>query len=103
MSIKVTITNEEIQNNPNNYDLGQLVRNKYWSSIDGQITTKLDNIDTLLDTHIEGLNSSKNDEYDKCVICGKDTPYTKDTHIDVRVNYVEGAGQLCVDELTCGK
>jgi hypothetical protein len=34
-------------------------------------------------------------EKDRCVICGKETEYTRDTHIDQRVGYVEGAGQLC--------
>ena len=34
-------------------------------------------------------------EFDKCVICGAETPYTKDTHIDARENYVECLGQLC--------
>ena len=32
---------------------------------------------------------------DKCVLCEKDTPYTKETHIDYRLNYIEGAGQMC--------
>lgn len=32
---------------------------------------------------------------DKCVICGKETPYTIETHIDFRLYYVEGCGQLC--------
>lgn len=36
-------------------------------------------------------------EMDKCVICGKDTIYPKDLHIDYRLYYIEGAGQLCVD------
>lgn len=30
-----------------------------------------------------------------CVICGKETPYFISTHIDYRVGYVEGVGQLC--------
>ena len=34
-------------------------------------------------------------EKEKCVSCGKETPYTKDVNIDMRKNYVEGAGQLC--------
>ena len=34
-------------------------------------------------------------EMDKCVSCGKETPYSKYTHIDERYYYVEGAGQLC--------
>lgn len=34
-------------------------------------------------------------EKEKCVICGKETPYKISDHIDMRENYVEGAGQLC--------
>lgn len=30
-----------------------------------------------------------------CVICGKETEYTFDTHIQERKYYVEGVGQLC--------
>ena len=32
---------------------------------------------------------------EKCVICGADTQYRFNDHIDYRFNYVEGAGQLC--------
>jgi len=32
---------------------------------------------------------------DTCIICGVETPYTADTHIDIRIGYIEGAGQLC--------
>ena len=38
---------------------------------------------------------SKAIEYDPCVICGCPSPYTKDTHVDMRAWYHEGAGQLC--------
>jgi hypothetical protein len=38
---------------------------------------------------------SRNDEKEKCVMCGRETPYTKNTHIDLREYYIEGAGQLC--------
>jgi hypothetical protein len=34
---------------------------------------------------------------DKCVSCGSETPYDKTDHIDFRLGYVEGAGQLCLD------
>ena len=33
--------------------------------------------------------------YDRCVSCSAITPYRKDTPIDQREGYVEGAGQLC--------
>ena len=32
---------------------------------------------------------------DKCVICGAETPYEFETHIDYRIGYVEGVGQTC--------
>jgi len=32
---------------------------------------------------------------DKCISCGKETEYEREIHIDYRVYYVEGAGQLC--------
>lgn len=35
------------------------------------------------------------DNYDRCVLCGVETAYKRSTHIDLRYNYVEGAGQLC--------
>ena len=38
-------------------------------------------------------NAGKNVE--KCVNCGKDTEYTFDTSIHLRMCYVEGVGQLC--------
>lgn len=34
---------------------------------------------------------------DKCVMCGEETPYDETVHIDLRVGYIEGAGQLCID------
>ena len=38
---------------------------------------------------------------DKCVICGKDTPYRFNDHIDRRIGYVEGAGQGCFQPTMC--
>ena len=35
------------------------------------------------------------DEYDTCMLCGVETSYKRSTHIDMRVGYIEGAGQLC--------
>jgi hypothetical protein len=32
---------------------------------------------------------------DLCIMCGKETAYEFETHIDYRIGYVEGAGQLC--------
>jgi hypothetical protein len=32
---------------------------------------------------------------DLCIMCGVETPYDFETHIDMRLGYIEGAGQLC--------
>jgi len=37
------------------------------------------------------------DEKDHCVLCGKETPYNRTTHIGLRYYYVEGLGQLCAE------
>lgn len=34
---------------------------------------------------------------DRCIRCGVETAYDETTHIDMRVGYVEGSGQLCVN------
>ena len=34
---------------------------------------------------------------DKCVTCNKESLYDKEEHIDFRIGYIEGAGQLCLD------
>jgi len=36
-------------------------------------------------------------ELEICVNCGCNTPYIKETNIEFRNFYVEGAGQLCCD------
>jgi hypothetical protein len=82
--MSITITEKEILSIPNDQDLGEYIRKKYWE-------TK-NETEYILDL-----------EYDNCVICGKQTPYTKNTHILDRINYVEGAGQMCVNISNCGK
>jgi hypothetical protein len=44
---------------------------------------------------LEAENKAKANEYDHCVLCGKETVYKRSTHIDMRHGYIEGAGQLC--------
>jgi len=39
----------------------------------------------------------ENSKLDKCVVCGVDTQYRVDEHIDFRMGYIEGCGQLCLD------
>ena len=33
---------------------------------------------------------------DTCIMCGKETAYDFETHIDYRTGYIEGVGQLCL-------
>lgn len=77
MNFKITITEEDIKNHPNNYELGYLIRNKYHKHL--------------------------NLKFDKCMKCGLESPYTEDTHIDVRLGYIEGVGQFCFQEKVCEK
>ena len=35
------------------------------------------------------------DTFDTCVMCGVETPYKRSTHVDMRIGYIDGAGQLC--------
>lgn len=37
----------------------------------------------------------KNNPVENCILCGCETDYHFNDHIDFRVGYVEGAGQLC--------
>jgi hypothetical protein len=48
-------------------------------------------------------NEIKSNEYDVCVMCGKQSPYKRSTHIDLRVGYVEGAGQGCFEPHMCSQ
>ena len=43
----------------------------------------------------------ENNPIDKCIICGKDTPYKFSDYIDTRIGYVEGAGQGCYKPNSC--
>jgi len=52
---------------------------------------------------VTAVGSINDDNYDECVICGKKTPYTRSTHIDLRHGYVEGAGQGCYQPEVCNE
>lgn len=140
MSIKVTVTEKEILETPNDSMLGELTRNKYWQarrneegpqyddedfgivigedglvkkiihpytcSICGGDTSEID-YDYLVGYDHLGCvlktEEDSSDAFDKCVICGKESPYLKSTHIDMRVGYVEGGGQGCFQPNNCDK
>jgi hypothetical protein len=99
MEIKVTVTEKEIRDNSNDYDLGKLVRNKYWQAQRDQEGPKFDDERFFLDIDEDGLVRSiirpTQGEYDTCSMCGQETKYLKSTSVDMRIGYIEGAGQLC--------
>jgi hypothetical protein len=68
------------------------------SEIDYDYLVGYDHLGCVLDEE-----SGKSLEYDHCVICGKETPYLRSTHIDLREGYVEGGGQGCYQPNICGK
>ena len=141
MSITVKVTQEEILNTPNDFVLGELVRNKYWKERRNQEGPPVDDEHFFLDIAEDGTvnkiirpwecticgESTKEveydylagydhlacvlkqelklnpDSYDKCVICGKETPYLVSTHIDHRIGYVEGGGQGCYQPNICDR
>ena len=37
------------------------------------------------------------EEQDRCILCGEETGYTRNTPVDMREHYVDGAGQLCLE------
>lgn len=39
--------------------------------------------------------TKKEDEYDSCVVCGAKTRFKKTTPLEMRSDYLPGAGQLC--------
>ena len=42
------------------------------------------------------LEQEQKNPIEKCVLCGADTAYHFKDHVDIRVGYIEGAGQLCI-------
>ena len=140
MSINVILTEKEILSTPNDSELGELVRNKFWQARRDQEGPQYDDehfgltigedglvrsINRPFTCSICGGNTSEIDydylvgydhlgcvlkeeevrpnTFDKCVICGKETPYLRSTHIDLREGYVEGGGQGCYQPNICEK
>ena len=59
------------------------------SEIESDYLSGTDHLSCTLENYLQ-----KN-PIEKCVICGEETQYRFNDHIDLRYNYVEGAGQLC--------
>lgn len=105
MSVQVCLTEKEILETPNYYEMGKKVHDRMWQAKRDQEGPQFDDEHFHMSIDENGLVTSINrpDEHDKCVICGKETPYLKSTHIDYRIGYVEGGGQGCYQPNVCEK
>lgn len=136
-NMDVRVTKQEILSNPNDYELGKLVRQRYWELYEKDINQNFDehvglvigedglvksivNAESMMQTcsicgentyrlssehlvgsdHMECVLRQQNG-YDVCVVCGRETSYKRSTPIDMRIGYIEGAGQTC--DGTCRK
>jgi hypothetical protein len=63
-------------------------------SICGENTYRLSSEHLVGTEHMECVLTQQN-EFDVCVICGRETSYKRSTPIDMRIGYIEGAGQTC--------
>ena len=43
------------------------------------------------------MENQNNNQFEHCVLCRRVVSIDKNTHIDLRDNYIEGIGQLCRD------
>lgn len=84
MSLDILVSEKKILSLPNDQDLGRFVRKEY-NKIKEEIERSMDM------------------EYDHCVICGRQSPYTRNTNISDRVGYVDGGGQGCFTPSKCDK
>jgi len=110
MSIVIKLTEQEILNLPNDAELGEFARQRYWNEKEQKELRDYDDEKFIIIADEDGLvkgihlpkqNSYVEDGYDKCVVCGKVSPYKTTTHIALRVGYVEGAGQGCFQPNSC--
>jgi hypothetical protein len=68
------------------------------SNVDMDYLSNYDHLGCALDAEmkVQMEASQEPNPVDKCVLCGEDTAYRYNDHIDVRIGYIEGAGQLCI-------
>ena len=93
MSLKIKISEKKILEYLNDTQLGSYIRGKY-------LTLKKTNEENNV---LDMGQIPDYDVYDKCVICGKESPYKVSTHIDMRLGYIQGAGQGCFTPRECKK
>ena len=72
MDITVTLTQEEILNRPNDYDLGEYVRNKFWQERRNQEGPPVDDEHFMMEINPDGTVKRIIKPW-VCSICGQDT------------------------------
>jgi hypothetical protein len=97
IKMEIKITNLEILERPNDLELGKYVREKYWNESDNRVKNSDEHVKLVIDDdgQVVGIEERSDDEYDSCVVCGRKTRYTKNTHVDMRIGYIDGFGQTC--------
>jgi predicted N-acetyltransferase YhbS len=116
MSIMVNLTEKEILETPNDSELGEKVRARYWEQKELQTEEQklrekddesyilvADDNGMVIGMHLPSEDDFTDNGYDKCVMCGKVSPYPTRMHIDLRIGYVEGSGQGCFQPEICNK
>ena len=93
--ITVTLTESEILGNPNAYELGTLVHDRYWSQKNREME--------LAELRQRTQPEIPFPKYDPCVMCGEESPYTQGHDVNFRIGYVEGGGQGCFQPSKCKK
>lgn len=110
MEINFVVTEKEVIDIPNNLELGKYIRKKFWDIKENIDKANGDNY-FVINEMIEAIQSNRLIEnnklhvsengFDKCVICGRETPYSINENINIRIGYVEGAGQGCFQPKFC--
>lgn len=62
------------------------------STVEYDYLNGYDHLACALESEVKGVT---NDGYEICIMCGAKTDVKFSTHVDHRVGYIEGAGQLC--------
>ena len=53
--------------------------------------------DTMQEDEILVFEEQFGDDKDKCTVCSDDSLYDKTMPIDLRLGYIKGSGQLCLE------
>lgn len=110
MSITIVMNEQEILGTPNDMELGEKVRQRYWIEKEHESLREYDDEKFIIvadesglvtGIHLPSQDQFVDNGFDKCVMCGKVSPYKTTTPIDLRIGYVEGGGQGCFQPNAC--